>query len=293
MEETKKVKEKTIAKSSETKAEKLVAIIVMVLLFMSSAFILGTATGGYLMVKEEYKELESKEENKKPDNQEDECDTNLEPELYGLDLISHKIEQLDYILDIGQITDTSKIEDEVLFDFAMINMPNVGEEFNDDGSQIIKLETINQFLMKTLNTTLKNPKEFSATFNTCSYDEKAKEFTCAGHGGMSYSTLNRIVSAKYENEYYVIQVKKAITEINDIGYETNPYFKTVEDLKQNKNPLFKSKIVETSDSITYDVEPLVYFNNIPNEKLHTYTYKFKLVKNAIDDYDYVLESLTY
>lgn len=270
--ENTKNEEKTFVKTEETKTGKTIGTIVLVLFLIAVAFIIGLEVGAYLTVKENQDAL-ANETSQKNEQQ--------ETTINEIDILEETIGQLNSLLKLGKIEDTSKISDKDLFDFATLNMPST-----DDG--IYKLDDINTFLTNTLGQTIKNPENYDVTFVVCDYKADKKEFECFGHGGEFYQSFNRITSIKNKGDIYTVEVKKAINKRGDVGYDTKPYYKNIEDMNANKNPIFEAELYDTGCGHEYKNQPEELFYMTPNDKLGTYTYTFKKVNN-----NYVLVSVTY
>lgn len=190
------------------------------------AFAMGTMVGCYLTVKD----------NRDTIFNETECDTENantsegyytdDDGLYGIELISQRIQQMDSILELGNISSADQITEEYLFDYAVQNIHTADGRY--------KLDDINNYLTKVFDRTLQEQKNYEGTFAICEYNKEDKIFDCLGQGGNSYVSLNRIISMKNKDDIYTVEVKKAITIVNDIGFLDAPYYKSVEDLKNEK-----------------------------------------------------------
>lgn len=278
--EMNKKEEKKLIKTEDTKIGKIVSCTVFYILLILFAFAMGVMAGCYLTVKD----------NQETFFNETECDTENadandgyytdDNELYGIELISQRIQQMDSILELGKISNTEQITDEYLFDYAVQNIHTADGRY--------KLEDINDYLTKVFDRTLQEPKNYEGTFAICEYNKEDKIFDCLGQGGNSYVSLNRIISMKNKDDIYTIEVKKAITIVNDIGFLDAPYYKSVEDLKNEKNPLFKANMVETDNGPEYEIHPSILFNDKSNSSLPTYTYTFKKVEE-----NFIFVSMTY
>lgn len=261
-------------RTKESKTGKVIALIMVIIAVTAASFAIGLKVG-------ELKPLETTKNNQKTEPQKEQSQSQ-EISISGIDEIENTIEMLDGVLDLGKIEDTSKISDEKLFDFATLNLKTSAEG-------IYKLDDINEFLNKTLGQTIKKPQNFDVTFVVCDYKTEKKEFECYGHGGEIYKSFNRITSIKVTGDIYTVEVKKAINTIADVGFDTNPFYKNIDDLNAKKNPIFKAELQQDDqcgDSL--QITTIELFAMTPNDKLGTYTYTFQKV-----DTNYILKSMTY
>lgn len=253
------------------KNNSIVKILTIVLL-VTITFIGGLSLGSHLTTKKE-NQSQQKEETKT-----EQISTLKVDEI---DIIQNKIVQLNALISLGKITDTSIISEKDLLDFAIISLPA-----SEDGTY--KLDFINSFLETNLGRKIEKPTNYDVTFATCEYKANANEYNCLGHGGEFYQSFNRLLSIEVKDNIYTIQVKKAINKAQDIGYDTNPYYKNIEDLKENKNVLFKAEVFENGCDYEFKEEPSFMFDKLSNDKLPTYTYTFEKVES-----NYILKSITY
>lgn len=221
-----KIEEKKLIKTEDTKVGKIVMYTVFYIILVLFVFAMGTMVGCYLTVKD----------NRDTIFNETECDTENantsegyytdDAGLYGIELISQRIQQMDSILELGNISSADQITEEYLFDYAVQNIHTADGRY--------KLDDINNYLTKVFDRTLQEQKNYEGTFAICEYNKEDKIFDCLGQGGNSYVSLNRIISMKNKDDIYTVEVKKAITIVNDIGFLDAPYYKSVEDLKNEK-----------------------------------------------------------
>ena len=123
------------------------------------------------------------------------------------------------------------------------------------------------------------------------YDKDKKIFISNpehdGHGiGGYYSyVLNKVVSYEIRDNIYTVKVKKAFGATQDTGPITT-FYKTYKEMAELGTPIIDFKFNTDEDLIDY--EPEVYFNNLSNDKMLTYTYVFEKV-----DSNFVLKSYKF